>query len=74
MIEGDVDLSTYVRSEKDQPNRASKFLPNPTMYMFVALIWQRRSCRFRPRHGIKMGTMNTVMPGEISDLNGNHGG
>ena len=34
--EGDVELSAYVRSEKNQLELHFKKLPNPTMYMFVA--------------------------------------
>ena len=36
MVEGDVRLSDYVRSEKNQLQKRFKLLPNPTMYMFVA--------------------------------------
>ncbi len=36
MVEGDVQLSYYVRSEKNQLQSRFKLLPNPTMYMFVA--------------------------------------
>ena len=36
MVEGDVQLSDYVRSEKNQLQSRFKLLPNPTMYMFVA--------------------------------------
>ena len=36
MIEGDVQLSEYVRTEKNQLEAKFKSLPNPTMYMFVA--------------------------------------
>lgn len=36
MIEGDVALSDYVRTEKNQLQARFKTLPNPTMYMFVA--------------------------------------
>ena len=36
MVEGDVVLSDYVRTEKTQLEARFKTLPNPTMYMFVA--------------------------------------
>lgn len=36
MIEGDVELSNYVRTEKSQLEAKFKLLPNPTLYMFVA--------------------------------------
>ena len=35
MVEGDVELSEYVRTEKNQLEARFKMLPNPTMYMFV---------------------------------------
>lgn len=36
MIEDDVALSDYVRTEKNQLQARFRTLPNPTMYMFVA--------------------------------------
>ncbi len=36
MTDNDVDLSDYVRTEKNQLEAKFKRIPNPTMYMFVA--------------------------------------
>lgn len=36
MVEEDVKLSDYVRTEKNQLEAKFKLLPNPTLYMFVS--------------------------------------
>lgn len=77
MIEGDVDLSTYVRSEKDQLESRFKFLSNPTMYMFVAPHLATGDQVPIPGYVTEFKMWEKehyAMPGEISDLNGNYGG
>jgi conjugative transfer region lipoprotein (TIGR03751 family) len=76
MIEGDVDLSEYVRSEKNQLQSRFKLIPNPTMYMFVAPHLASDSSVPIPGYvtEFKMWEKdNYAMPGEISNMDSNFG-
>ena len=77
MIEADVALSHYVRTEKNQLESKFKTLPNPTMYMFVAP--HLASDTQVPIPGylteFKMWErQHFAMPGEISDMGSNYVG
>lgn len=71
MQEGDVDLSDYVRTEKNQLQSKFRFLPNPTMYMFVAPHLSTKDKVPVPGYitEFKMWEKDQyAMPGELSDL------
>jgi len=76
MIEGDVVLSDYVRTEKDQLQARFKKIPNPSMFMFVAP--HLASDANVPIPGyvteFKMWPQDHyALPGEISDMTPNYG-
>lgn len=71
MVEDDVDLSEYVRSEKDQLMARFQMLPNPMMYMFVAPHLSTSSNVPIPGYltAFKMWeTDHFALPGEVSDM------
>lgn len=71
MQEGDIDLSDYVRTEKNQLQSKFRFLPNPTMYMFVAPHLSTKDKVPVPGYitEFKMWEKDQyAMPGELSDL------
>lgn len=77
MIDGDVELSEYVRTEKTQLEAQFRMLPNPTLYMFVAP--HLASGDQVPIPGylteFKMWEKDHYsLPGELSDLDGKFGG
>ena len=77
MIEGDVDLSQYVRTEKNQLESKFKLLPNPTMYMFVAPHLASEDQVPIPGYltEFKMWESdNYAIPGENSDMSNSFGG
>lgn len=77
MIEDDVALSNYVRSEKNQLESKFRTLPNPTMYMFVAPHLAADTQVPIPGYltEFKMWEReHYAMPGEISDMSGNYVG
>jgi len=76
MIEGDVELSEYVRTEKNQLESKFKKIPNPTMYMFVAPHLSTRSKVPIPGYLTEFSMWeqdNYALPGEISDLSSSFG-
>ena len=77
MIEGDVALSKYVRTEKNQLESKFKTLPNPTMYMFVAPHLAADTQVPIPGYLTEFKMWKTehyAMPGEISDMDSNYVG
>lgn len=77
MIEDDVLLSDYVRTEKTQLQSKFKKIPNPTMYMFVAPHLASQSEVPIPGYltEFKMWDRERyALPGEVSDLDGKFGG
>ena len=77
MIEGDVALSDYVRTEKNQLQARFKTLPNPTMYMFVAPHLATDMQVPIPGYltEFKMWEQeHYALPGEVSDMNSSYGG
>jgi len=77
MIEADVALSNYVRTEKNQLESRFKTLPNPTMYMFVAPHLAADTQVPIPGYltEFKMWEReHYAMPGEISDMGSNYVG
>jgi len=77
MIEGDVQLSDYVRTEKNQLESKFKKVPNPTLYMFVAPHLASVSQVPTPGYLTEF-TMwekeHYALPGEISDMDSSFGG
>lgn len=68
---GDVELSDYVRTEKNQLDSKFKLLPNPTLYMFVAPHLATEDKVPVPGYvtEFKMWESdNYAMPGEVSDM------
>lgn len=77
MVEGDVALSDYVRTEKTQLEARFKMLPNPTMYMFVAPHLAADTQVPIPGYltEFKMWERDHyALPGEVSDMNNSFGG
>ena len=77
MVEGDVELSEYVRTEKNQLEARFKMLPNPTMYMFVAPHLAADTQVPIPGYltEFKMWERDHyALPGEISDMKNGFGG
>ena len=77
MIETDVALSDYVRTEKNQLESKFKTVPNPTMYMFVAPHLAADTQVPIPGYltEFKMWEReHYAMPGEISDMGSNYVG
>lgn len=77
MIEDDVALSNYVRTEKNQLESKFKTLPNPTMYMFVAPHLAADTNVPIPGYLTEFKMWETehyAMPGEISDMGSNYVG
>ena len=73
----DVDLSEYVRTEKNQLEAKFKTLPNPTMYMFVAPHLAADTNVPIPGYLTEFKMWESehyAMPGEISDMNNSFGG
>lgn len=73
MIEEDVALSEYVRTEATQLEAKFKMLPNPTMYMFVAPHLASRSNVPIPGYLTEFKMWegdHYALPGEVSDLDG----
>ncbi len=71
MVESDVDLSSYVRTEKNQLEAKFKLLPNPTLYMFVAPHLASQDQVPIPGYltEFKMWEKDHyAMPGEVSDM------
>lgn len=76
MLESDVELSDYVRTEKNQLQARFKMLPNPTMYMFVAPHLASKDSVPIPGYitEFKMWEKdNYALPGEISDMDSTFG-
>lgn len=76
MLEGDVELSDYVRTEKNQLQARFKMIPNPTMYMFVAPHLATEDSVPIPGYitEFKMWEKdNYALPGEISDMDSTFG-
>lgn len=68
---GDVELSDYVRTEKNQLQSKFRFIPNPTMYMFVAPHLSTKDRVPVPGYvtEFKMWEKDQYsMPGELSDM------
>lgn len=77
MVEGDVVLSDYVRTEKTQLESRFKTLPNPTMYMFVAPHLAADSQVPIPGYLTEFRMWERdhyALPGEISDMSNSFGG
>lgn len=74
MVEGDVDLSQYVRDSKTELNSKFKKIPNPTLYMFVAPHISTQAGVPVPGY-ITEFTMwerdHYALPGEVSDMTSN---
>ena len=71
MEESDVQLSEYVRTEKNQLQARFKRIPNPTLYMFVAPHLAAQSEVPIPGYvtEFRMWTRDHyAMPGEVSDM------
>lgn len=71
MNESDIDLSSYVRTEKNQLQSKFKLLPNPTLYMFVAPHLASQDQVPIPGYltEFKMWEKDHyAMPGEVSDM------
>jgi conjugative transfer region lipoprotein (TIGR03751 family) len=71
MQEGDVALSEYVRTEKNQLQSKFRYLPNPTMYMFVAPHLATKDKVPVPGYvtEFKMWEKDQyALPGEVSDM------
>ena len=76
MIEGDINLSRYVRSEKNYLESKFRTIPNPTMYMFVAPHLASQSQVPIPGYLTEFRMWDKehyAMPGEISDLSPSFG-
>ena len=76
MMEEDVHLSDYVRTEKNMLESKFKRIPNPTLYMFVAPHLASRAQVPVPGYltEFKMWEReHYAMPGETSDMNGSFG-
>lgn len=76
MIDGDVQLSDYVRTEKDQLQSRFKRIPNPTMYMFVAPHLATSEQAPIPGYLTEFRMWEKdhyAMPGELSDLQSRFG-
>lgn len=76
MAEGDVQLSEYVRTEKTQLESNFKFVPNPTMYMFVAPHLASASEVPIPGYITQFRMWEKdhyALPGEVSDLSSKFG-
>lgn len=77
MIEGDVALSNYVRTEKNQLELKFRTIPNPTMYMFVAPHLATHEQVPIPGYLTKFKMWERehyALPGEISDMSSNYTG
>ena len=77
MIESDINLSDYVRTEKNQLEAKFKFLPNPTLYMFVAPHLASQSQVPVPGYLTEFKMWKTehyALPGEISDMSNRFNG
>lgn len=71
MEESDVQLSEYVRTEKNQLQTRFKRLPNPTLYMFVAPHLAAKSEVPIPGYVTEFRMWERdhyAMPGEVSDM------
>ncbi|WP_444928286.1 TIGR03751 family conjugal transfer lipoprotein (plasmid) [Microbulbifer sp. TRSA002] len=76
-MEGDNDLSYYVRTEKTQLQARFKTLPNPTMYVFVAPHLAADTQVPIPGYltEFKMWEQeHYALPGEVSDMENSFGG
>jgi len=76
MVQPDVDLSDYVRTEKNFLQSRFRTLPNPTMYMFVAPHLATENGVPIPGYITEFKMWKTehyAMPGEISDMASNFG-
>lgn len=77
MVEGDVELSEYVRTEKNQLEARFKKIPNPTLYMFVAPHLASESRVPIPGYLTEFKMWETehyALPGEVSDMSTMFGG
>ena len=77
MIEDDVALSNYVRTEKNQLESKFKTLPNPTMYMFVAPHLASDTQVPIPGYLTEFRMWERehyALPGELSDMESNYVG
>tara|TARA_R110001592_G_scaffold316364_1_gene592806 strand:+ start:41391 stop:41783 length:393 start_codon:yes stop_codon:yes gene_type:complete len=71
IVEPDVNLSNYVRTESTQLQSRFRLIPNPTMYMFVAPHLAGNSGVPIPGYltEFKMWEKdNYALPGEVSDM------
>lgn len=76
MAEGDVALSDYVRTEKDQLEARFKMIPNPKMYMFVSPHLASQTAVPIPGYLTEFRMWEKdhyAMPGEVSDMTNNFG-
>jgi len=76
MIDGDVQLSDYVRTEKDHLKSRFSLIPNPTMYMFVAPHLATSDQVPVPGYLTEFRMWDKdyyAMPGELSDLRSGFG-
>lgn len=76
IVEGDVNLSDYVRSEKDQLQSKFRMLPNPKMYMFVAPHLATKDDVPIPGYLTEFRMWEKdhyAMPGELSDMRNGSG-
>lgn len=75
MVEEDVDLSSYVRTESNQLEAKFRHIPNPTLYMFVAPHLATENDVPIPGYltEFKMWERDHyALPGEVSDMSPNH--
>ena len=71
MTEDDVELTDYVRTEKNQLQAKFKRIPNPTMYMFVAPHLASDTQVPIPGYLTEFKMWDTdhyALPGEVSDM------
>lgn len=71
MLEGDVVLSDYVRTEASQLQSRFKTIPNPTLYMFVAPHLASEARVPIPGYITQFRMWETehfALPGEVSDM------
>lgn len=74
MVDGDVELSDYVRSEKTLLQARFRTIPNPTLYMFVAPHLAADTQVPIPGYLTELKMWESehyALPGEISDMKTN---
>ena len=77
MIEGDVALSDYVRTEKTQLEAKFTHVPHPTLYMFVAPHLASETKVPIPGYLTQFRMWERdhyALPGEVSDMKGHYKG